>query len=269
MFVLGLAAAVALPALVWVIAAGRRLRLFPVDFRSLDPRLWLLFLILIGTVVFPSIVTVAVGTSMPSMWALQGLFLIPVLIVCGASFPIARFYTVNTAVLTAGIAVVAVGVAAPLHAIERNAHRSNDRAFYRLAALELTRLWHQAGFGPLQAVSGDDELAFATAFYSPDHPRYRRPFQYQYTWGMPRVTTLEEGWSALCFAENSDCLRWMDQVAERAPRAFRREFVVQPVLWGRVGASARVVALIAPPAVADHGIEPPAAEDFSASGRKH
>lgn len=269
MFVLGLAAAVALPALVWVMAAGRQLRCFPADFRNIDPKLWLLFLILIGTVVFPSIVTVTVGTSMPSMWALQGLFLIPVLIVCGASFPIARFYTVNTAVLAAGIAIVAVGVAAPLHAIERNAHRSNDRAFYRLAALELTRLWHQSATGPLQAVSGDDGLAFATAFYSPDHPYYRRPFQYQYTWGMPRVTTLEQGWAALCFAEDSDCMKWMDRVAGRAPRVLRNEFVVQPVLWGRVGASARVVALISPPAVADRDIESPPAEDFSASSREH
>ncbi len=269
MFVLGLAAAVALPTLVWVVAAGRQLRFFPADFRNIDPRLWLLFLILIGTIVFPSIVTVAVGTSMPSMWALQGLFLIPVLIVCGASFPIARFYTVNTAILTAGIAIVAVSVAAPLYAIERNANRTNDRAFYRLAALELTRLWHQSTSRPLQAVSGDDGLAFATAFYSPDHPHYRRPFQYQYTWGMPRVTTLEQGWTALCFAEDSDCLKWMDRVAGRAPRVFRNEFVVQPVLWGRAGASARVVALIAPPAVPDRGVETPPAEDFSASNREH
>jgi 4-amino-4-deoxy-L-arabinose transferase-like glycosyltransferase len=268
MFLLGLAAAVALPALVWVLAAGRQLRCFPTDFRNIDPKLWLLFLILIGTVVFPSIVTVTVGTSMPSMWALQGLFLIPVLIVCGASFPIARFYTVNTALLTAVIAIVAVVVAAPLYAIERNAHRSNDRAFYRLAAIELTRLWHQSATGPLQAVSGDDGLAFATAFYSPDHPYYRRPFQYQYTWGMPRVKTLEQGWAALCFAEDSDCMKWMDRVAERALRVIRNEFVVQPVLWGRVGASARVVALIAPPAIADRSIEPPPAEDFSASSRE-
>jgi hypothetical protein len=176
---------------------------------------------------------------------------------------------VNTAILTAGIAIVAVSVAAPLYAIERNAHRANDRAFYRLAALELTRLWYQSTSRPLQAVSGDDGLAFATAFYSPDHPHYRRPFQYQDTWGMPRVTTLEQGWTALCFAEDSDCLKWMDRVAGRAPRVFRNEFVVQPVLWGRAGASARVVALIAPPAVADRGVETPPAEDFSASNRKH
>jgi len=267
MFVLGLAAAVALPTLVWVLAAGRQLRCFRSDLRAIDPGLWLLVLVLVGTIVFPAIVTVTVGTSVPSMWALQGLFLIPVLIVCGASFPIARFYTVNTAIFVAGIAVVAVAVAAPLHAIERHAHRANDRAFYRLAALELTRLWHQAVGGPLRAVSGDDALAFATAFYSPDHPMYRRPFQYQYSWGVPRVTTLAQGWAALCFAEDESCLRWMDQVAEIAPHALRSEFVLRPVLWGRPGASARVVAMIAPPVVANRGVESLPIEDFSASRR--
>jgi len=256
MFVLGLAAAVALPALVWVLTAGWRLRDVAADIRNLDPGLRLLLLILAGTVVFPAIVTVAVGTSMPSMWALQGLFLIPVLVVCGASFPIARFYTVNLTLVVAAFAILAVAIGAPWHAMERNAHRSNDRAFYRLAALELTRLWHQAVPGPLHSVSGDDALAFATAFYSPDHPYYRRPFRYQYTWGMPRVSTLEQGWAAMCFAEDSGCLAWMDRVAEVAPQVVRHEFVLEPVLWGRPGATARVVALIVPPGPREEDDDP-------------
>lgn len=247
MFLLGLAAALALPALVWVLTAGWRLKQFPADFRAMTPGLLLLLLVLVGTIVFPAITTVAVGTDMPSMWALQGLFLVAILIVCGARFPVERFYTVNLTLVVAAIGLVVVTVAAPWHALERNAHRSNDRAFYRLAALELTKRWHEASNQPLSSVSGDDALAFATAFYSPDHPLYRRPFQYQYTWGMPRVTTLEKGWAAMCFAEDAACLDWMGKVTSRAPRFIRSEFVLKPALWGHPGASARIVALVVPP----------------------
>jgi len=271
MFLLGLAAALAIPALVWVLTAGWRLKQFPADFRAMPPGLLLLLWVFAGTIVFPAITTVAVGTDMPSMWALQGLFLVAILIVCGARFPIERFYTVNLTLVVAAIAVVAVTVAAPWHALERHAHRSNDRAFLRPAALELTRLWHEASDQPLSAVSGDDALAFATAFYSPDHPRYRRPFQYQYTWGMPRATTLGKGWAAMCFAEDAACLDWMGKVTGRAPYFIRSEFTLKPVLWGREGASARIVALVVPPQEFSKPAAPASHEEldeFGASRRR-
>ncbi len=53
--------------------------------------LWLLFLVFVGTIGFPPIVAVAFGTDMTSLWAMQGLFLIAILVVCGASYPIERF----------------------------------------------------------------------------------------------------------------------------------------------------------------------------------
>ena len=235
MFLLGLAAALSLPALVWVLTAAWRLKHFPADFRAMTPGLLLLFLVFVGTIALPAITTVAVGTSMPSMWALQGLFPVAILLVCGARFPIERFYTVNLTLVVAAIAVVAVAVAAPWHALERNAHRSNDRAFYRLAALELTKLWHEISDQPLSAVSGDDGLAFATGFYSPDHPE------------IPRVIALHKGWAAMCFAEDDACLNWIGKVSDRAPHVIRSEFVLKPVLWGHAGASARIVVVVVPP----------------------
>jgi hypothetical protein len=142
--------------------------------------LWLLFLVFVGTIGFPPIVAVAFGTDMTSLWAMQGLFLIAILVVCGASYPIERFYTVNLTVLVIGIALVAVTIAAPMHAFYRNACGYEERRnFYRPAALELTRRWNQVTRFPLPAISGDNTLAFATGFYSPDHPRYRRPFALQ------------------------------------------------------------------------------------------
>src|SRR3984893_2440402 len=144
MFLLGIAAILAIPALCWVMIAESRLKKFPADFRAMNSSLWLLFLVFTGTIGFPPIVAVAFGTDMTSLWAMQGLFLIGILVVCGASYPIERFYTVNLAVLVISIAFVAVMVAAPVHVFYRNAYGYEERRnAYRLAALELNRRWHQ------------------------------------------------------------------------------------------------------------------------------
>lgn len=273
MFLLGLAAALALPAIVWMLSAERRLARFGADFRAMRPGLLLLFWIFIGTLVFPILTALVVGTDMPSLWALQGLFLPVILVVCGASYVLERLYVVNLAVFVAGIAVIAVVIGAPIHAVYRNSISPNDRTYYHLAASQLTELWHEVSGEPLEAISGDDGLAFATAFYSPDHPLYRRPFQFQYAWGMPRVSTLEKGWAALCFGNDMQCLSWMRQVGQIAPPYLQKTFQVQPRLWGRAGIPAAITAMMVLPrdAAAPDTPTVPAGEgveDFSSSHRQ-
>lgn len=247
-FLLGIGASMAIAALLWILIAGYRLKQFPDDFRAMDPGLFLLFLIAIGTIVFPIMTAVLLGTYLPSIWATQGLFLFVVLLVCGAGYPIERFYSVNLAVIVIGTALVAVIVAAPIHAIFRNIYSYEEaRNFYRPLALELTRQWHEQSDKPMPAVSGDDALAFATAFYSPDHPVYARPFVYQYTWPLPRKTTLDRGWVALCSDGQDACLDWMAKAAVRASRFIRSEIVVQSSLLGWPGTTKRFIALIAMP----------------------
>jgi len=271
-FLLGLCATMALPALIWVLSSQWRMKRFPADFRAMNPGLVLLFWIFVGTVVLPVVVTIAVGTDMPSLWALQGLFLPAILIVCGASYTLERLYVVNLAVMVGAIAAVAVVVAAPVHAWYRNNISPNDRSYYRLAADELTQHWRAISDRPMPAISGDDGLAFATAFYSPDHPVYGRPFQFQYTWGMPRVKTLEKGWAAMCFADNVVCQEWMKKVTAIAPEYTRVDFDVTPHLWGRAGKPAALIALMVPPQDDKAGtVVQPGSEgvmDFSSSHRQ-
>ena len=266
-FLLGLAAAMSVSAVFWALIAGTRLKQFPADFAAMNPGLRLLFYVAIGTMALPVLTSLAMGTDLPSLWALQGLFLLAVLVVCGTRYPIERFYTVNVTVIVAGIALAAVLVAAPIHAVYRNDHGYEEgRNVYAPAANELTRAWRELTGTPLSAVSGDDSLAFATAFYSPDHPRYARPFEYQYNWGLPRKTTLSRGWAALCFRDQDDCIRWMESVSSRAEHFVKRELTAQAALWGKPGLTREVVVLMVPP----HGksaAPESAAEDFSASKR--
>lgn len=247
-FILGVALGVALPALIWVTIAGPRLKKLPQDFREMDPGLFLLFLIAVGTVAFPSITAVVLGTDLPPVWAAQGLFLFSVLVVCNTSYPIERFYTVNLIVFVAGIALIAVVVAAPLHAYYRNTHPLNEgRNFYRLAAIELTRQWHEQSEAPLPMVGGEEGLALATAFYSPDHPRYEGELVCPKKDELPKAT-ISRGWAGLCFIEDGVCIDRTKVKATRSPRMLETEFTVRSILFGHRGAERRLKAFIIPPA---------------------
>jgi hypothetical protein len=259
LFVLGVAMILAIPAAIWALMAQDRVKKFPEDFWAMHSGLLLLFFVSIGTIAFPAITSVALGADMPPLWALQGLFLFVILMVCGASYPIERFYSVNLAAAVIGIALVAVVVAAPLHAFYRNSHPLHEgRNFYSQAAAELTRRWHEQSDAALAAVGGDDGLAFATAFYSPDHPVYQLPLVYPHTEASPREASFSRGWAALCYDVDTYCIASMERTAARAGRYVKTEFVVQSTLFGQPGASQRFAALIVPPYDADKTPPPPA-----------
>lgn len=267
-FLTGLVATLVPAALAWVFIAGYRLRQLPEEFRAMGSGLWLIVLVSCGTIVFPVATSLAFGTDLPSLWAVQGLFLFVLPVVCCTRYAISQFHSVNLAVLVGAVALIAVFVAAPVHALYRNTHGYEEaRNLYRPAALELTRLWRATTGMPLRAVSGDDALAFAAAFYSPDHPYYARPFAYQYTWRTPRKATLERGWAALCFADQPDCIPWMRSTAERAGHYVQTQFEVQAKLLGVPGVKRSIVALLVPPQAEPAPSSSTNSEDFSAIRR--
>jgi 4-amino-4-deoxy-L-arabinose transferase-like glycosyltransferase len=257
LFILGLALVLALPAATWALMAKDRLRQVSQDFWAMNSGLLLLFLVGVGTIVFPVLTSIAFGTDMPPIWGLQGLFLFVILLVCGASYPIPRFYSVNLAVLVIGIAVVAVVVVAPVHAFYRNTHPLHEgRNFYSLAAKELTRRWHEQSGAPLAAAGGDEGLAFGMAFYSPDHPVYEARLVLPHSEALPPHATFRRGWAALCYDEDASCIASMERIAARAPRVARSAFVLQSMLLGQPGATQGFTALMVPP-YGDDKIAPP------------
>lgn len=272
MFLVGIVAYLGLPAFAWTLVIRSNLRNFALDLTKLDSGLMLLLWIFAATTLFPPVVSIAMQTDLPPLWNLQALFLVVVVTVGAAKFAIDRFDSVN---LSAGVLVflLACVAAAPFHALYRNTHAFDlNRNFLSAAAHEMTRRWHQETGEPFTAISGDDSLAFATAFYSPDHPYYKRPFQFQYTWGLPRPTTLEKGWAAMCIADDVICNGWMDRVAKIPATVIRSEFTLQASLWGRPGVTTKISAMIVPP-VTTPPSEPASIrdddriEDFGASRR--
>ena len=153
------------------------------------------------------------------IWSVQGLFLFVILLVCGAGYQIERDRIAGLAAFAVGAALLSAVIVAPAHAVYRNTHPLHEgRNFYGEVSEELTRQWHARVGTPLRAVGGDDALAFALAFYSPDHPIYERRLVNPLPRPLPRKSNFESGWVALCFNGDEDCAQAMQNIAERAPR---------------------------------------------------
>lgn len=269
-FILAIGALAAIPALIWLAVARPQLRRMRDDVGNLNAGPLLIAIIGIGTVALPALTSAIVGTDMPPLWGLQGLFLFVILIVCGASYSVPRPQTVNLVATAVGIALFAALVVAPLHAFYRNYQPLHEgRNFYRGAVAELIRQWHVQSEMPLPVVGGDEGLAFAAAFYSDDHPLYETRLVNPYIRQLTDISRFENGWAALCYDTDDVCISSLEQAAALTSYAIRSKFALQSTLFGQPGASQGFVALIVPPAAEapkpspDHDI----AEEFSAKRR--
>ncbi|HMC60202.1 MAG TPA: hypothetical protein VKJ01_13495, partial [Candidatus Solibacter sp.] len=173
------------------------------------------------------------------------------------------------------IALLAVIVAAPIHALYRNNHSLHEgRNFYHRASDELTRLWHEQTDRAMPAAGGDDGLAFALAFYSSDHPVYDVRIVHPNIVWLSRGVTFESGWAALCYSNDRDCVGSLERTAARSSRFVRSDFVFQSMLLGQPGAIERFTAFVALPysnkdiTPQGLGLRPSVAEDFSAIRRR-
>lgn len=248
-FVAGIAAWLAVPAFVWFVMLRGFLRHWFAGVRMRDDRLKLLTLIFAGTIVFPIPVAIAMRSSLPSVWALQGLFLAIVVLVCLSQIRPSRHETARLFTLIAGLSVV-VAVFSPLHAVYRNTHEFNERRnFYQPATEELMWQWRSISAKPLRRASGTEFLAFAIAFYSEDHPVFSRPlFPPGADFPLPPQRVLDGGWASLCFTDEQVCTKWQSHVASYAINPVRFEADITTQLWGMKGVSRRVSGLMVPPA---------------------
>jgi hypothetical protein len=118
--------------------------------------------------------------------------------------------------------------------------------------MEITRQWHKQSDAVLPAISGDEGLAFATAFYSPDHPVLDEQLVHPKNLRLPPEATFDGGWAALCYDGDASCIALMGKVAARASRYVRSKFALESTLLGQSGATQGFVALIVPPSIEDH-----------------
>lgn len=246
-FLVGVAATLTLPLLVWATIIPSKWGMFFGSFRNLNPRLLLLLLIGIGAIVSPPIAGIFLRTAVTSVWAGPGLFIFVIVSVCGSQFEIERQATRRLAGGILGFTILAV-IVAPIYAVYRNSHPSPEgRNYFRLATIELMKRWRQTTSQQLENASGD-KLGMAIGFYSLDHPTFIAPATQKLNWHRPSEEVLRKGLAAMCFQDEPACLGWSKDIAGISPGAQIFDFDILPTVWGIPGVVTRISALIVPPA---------------------
>lgn len=241
LFVGGVLAWLLVPIGVWMLLTRSRAGALLRDIEKVSGGLLLLLLVLLGTLAFPVLAAIILGTSMPALWSLQGLFLAVVIVVCASRVTDIREQTVK---LTSAVAVFSLLliVAAPLHAYYRNDHPFKEgRNFYSAATAELLRRWDNETDKPLAVVSGNENLSLAAAFYGEDHPLYHKIESFG---ASPPDWMSNDNWAALCFADDPYCVAWLEQVSAIDRKSVAFDFKVQSSYLGKPGASARIKAVM-------------------------
>lgn len=240
----GVLAWLLVPIGVWMLLTRSRVGTLLSDLAKVSGGLLLLLLVLLGTLAFPVLAAIVIGTSMPALWSLQGLFLAVVIVVCASRVTDIREQTIKlaTAVALFSLALIA---AAPLHAHYRNAHPFKEgRSFYAAATEELLRRWYNETRQPLVVVSGNENLALAAAFYGEDHPIYHKIESFGVSLSSMPDWMSNDNWAVLCFADDPHCVAWIEQVGRLDRKSVTFDFEVQSSYLGTPGATAQIRAIM-------------------------
>jgi hypothetical protein len=171
-YLLGLIGYAALPcAVTWLIVRPDRATIRDTVLPS-DPERRLLLALFIVPLLLPAIMAPILKTSLTPLWTMQAWFLLPILLLAPPSAVLPRRAMIVTAICVF-VATALIVAAAPLVAWRYHTRGvGQDREYSHLLATEVTREWRERYRTRLGIITGDQNLAAAASFYSPDHPDF-------------------------------------------------------------------------------------------------
>jgi 4-amino-4-deoxy-L-arabinose transferase-like glycosyltransferase len=171
-YFLGLIGYVALPCAGYWLAVRPNRSTFKDAFLPDDPGRRMLVALFAVPLILPAILSPILRTSLTPLWTMQAWFLLPILLLAPPSAVLSRRALTTTA-LCVLVATFLILAAAPVIAWRYHTHGIGDsREHSQAFAAELTREWRDRFGTRLGIVTGDERLAGAAAFYSPDHPDF-------------------------------------------------------------------------------------------------
>jgi 4-amino-4-deoxy-L-arabinose transferase-like glycosyltransferase len=196
----GLIGYVALPCAVYWLAVRPSRATLRQAFLPDDPERRMLVALLLVPLILPAIMAPILKTSVTPLWSMQAWFLLPILLLAPPSAALSRRAAITTAICVFAATLVVLA-AAPVLAWRYHAEGiGHSREYAHSLATELTREWRSRYGSRLSIVTGDEALAGATSFYSPDHPDF---VFVAGLWTAPWVTTdriAREGAAIVCRA---------------------------------------------------------------------
>jgi hypothetical protein len=137
-----------------------------------DPERRMLVALFVVPLLLPAIMAPILKTSVTPLWSMQAWLLLPILLLAPTSAVLSHRATITTAICVFAATLVIIATA-PVLAWRYHAEGiGHSREYTHSLATELTREWRSRYGGRLSIVTGDEALAGAASFYSPDHPDF-------------------------------------------------------------------------------------------------
>lgn len=214
-----------------------------------DPERRMLVALFAVPLILPAIVAPVLQTSVTPLWSMQAWFLLPILLLAPPSAVLPHRTMITTAICVAA-ATLAIVAAAPLVAWRYHADGiGHSREYSHLLATEVTREWRGRFRTPLRIVTGDENLAGAATFYSPDHPDHVFVVG---LWTAPWVTPerlAREGAAILCRAdEQAYCVQGMQTLRASEQALQKTEITLASHFLGSTTRPEKFLLWLVPPA---------------------
>lgn len=207
-----------------------------------------LLVIFLALLAIPAVLAVVLQSNLPPLWNLPGLFVGVLLLVQHPFFQSSPRKIARLALII-GIAHLVALVLAPSYAFYRNkVGYSEHRNMLRDVATKIDDQYRQLADRPIYAVSGDPDLALGVSFYGTGKPIYARMLPGEEDWRFPGPETAKRGWVGVCFAGDTSCTAWLDDIQSVNPGAVRRSFDAHSSLFGKTGTAAAIAVLMIPAA---------------------
>ncbi|MEW6639046.1 MAG: glycosyltransferase family 39 protein [Pseudomonadota bacterium] len=168
-----------------------------------------LMVLVAAPILLTLVVALAGHVRLSTKFALPLFALVPLLwmVVHGAGFGARQLRTVMLA--AGGLMIAAVLFAAPTAALKFRLDKSHYAEPRAIVAHQVTQLWRAAMQTPLRIVAGTEAYAFATTFYSADHPSDFTDFSRAKAPWIDDVRLSREGLAIICRVEDDACLDHM------------------------------------------------------------
>jgi 4-amino-4-deoxy-L-arabinose transferase-like glycosyltransferase len=197
--------------------------------------------------VLPIPLAVAASASIPPIWAMSAMTLVPVVLLSSPLFTVSRAATVRIVALAVVVPLLMI-VASPLIAVD--IHRNglpNDAARYRLLAEAIDRAWRDTSSTPLRVVASNTNLVNGVLPYLPGRPSTYEMYVPTITPWVDDIRIAREGMAIVCRADDAPCNATAKTLADRFGGGRTVEVDLSRPYFGIAGPAVRYRILTLPP----------------------
>jgi hypothetical protein len=207
----------------------------------------LVTLVFILPLLLPTVMAIAAGEKVVSLWAIAGMTLLPVVLLASPRIAMPRLAAVRILGIALAFPLLAI-VAAPVAAVIVHLNGTpNYGAHYSLVAEAAARVWRETTDRPLRLVGSYNNLLYGSLFYFPDRPSTLEIVSPELTPWTDEARIARDGIVMYCPAVEKLCMDALNRRTSGAPPSRRVEVEIARRFLGMTGPTVRYIIVAVPP----------------------